>query len=163
MICINHIITLDAGAGYDYLWSTGDTTQTIDVDASTLGTGMSNISVVVSKDGCFATDDINIMVNPCNGMGNYDGELDITIYPNPNDGQFTIELQDKQSRQVELRIYNTLGAQVFSRQLQSSGYTRQSLDVRHLAKGVYYLQLRSERLKAKVIMPWFFLYPVSVM
>ena len=75
----------------------------------------------------------------------HDQRLHLRLYPNPNDGQFTIELQDKQNRLVELRIYNTLGAQVFSRQLQSSSYTRETLDLRNLSKGVYYLQLRSDK------------------
>ncbi|MBX3253681.1 MAG: PKD domain-containing protein [Chitinophagaceae bacterium] len=57
-ICAGGSITLDAGnAGSGYLWSTGETTQTINV--TTTGT----YSVTVSNGSCSADDDINITVN----------------------------------------------------------------------------------------------------
>ena len=58
--CNGNTITLDAGnAGSSYLWSTGETTQTITV--STTG----NYSVVVTDaNGCSANDDVNVTVHP---------------------------------------------------------------------------------------------------
>nr|WP_320120332.1 gliding motility-associated C-terminal domain-containing protein [uncultured Marinifilum sp.] len=58
--CARGSITLDAGnSGSSYLWSTGETTQTITVSAS------GNYSVVVTDvNGCSATDDVNVTVHP---------------------------------------------------------------------------------------------------
>ncbi|MGQ1911477.1 hypothetical protein ACT3CE_17015, partial [Marinifilum sp. RC60d5] len=58
--CAGTIITLDAGnAGSTYLWSTGETTQTITVNVS------ANYSVVVTDtNGCSASDDVNVTVHP---------------------------------------------------------------------------------------------------
>ncbi|WP_320019449.1 gliding motility-associated C-terminal domain-containing protein [Labilibaculum manganireducens] len=65
--CSGNTITFDAGnAGSTYLWSTGETTQTITVSAS------GNYSVVVTDaNGCFATDDANatIHANPTVNLG----------------------------------------------------------------------------------------------
>ena len=65
--CAGGTITFDAGnAGSTYLWSTGETTQTISV--STLG----NYSVTVTDaNGCSATDDVNatIHANPTVNLG----------------------------------------------------------------------------------------------
>ena len=65
--CSGNTITFDAGnAGSTYLWSTGETTQTISVSAS------GNYSVVVTDaNGCSATDDANatIHANPVVDLG----------------------------------------------------------------------------------------------
>ncbi len=51
-------ITLDAGAGFSYAWSTGETTQIIAPATS------GNYSVVITDlNGCTATDDMNLIVN----------------------------------------------------------------------------------------------------
>ncbi|HVP13773.1 MAG TPA: hypothetical protein VMV94_21535, partial [Phycisphaerae bacterium] len=58
-VCDGTPVTLDAGAGYsDYLWSTGETTQTIDVTTS------DTYSVTVTDgNGCVGSNDISITVN----------------------------------------------------------------------------------------------------
>ncbi len=59
VICEGDEVTLDAGSGFDsYNWSTGETTQTIDVNSS--GT----YSVTVTKGECTASDAIQVTVNP---------------------------------------------------------------------------------------------------
>lgn len=56
-------IVLDGGAGYTYLWSTGETTQTITVNGATAGLGVHAYSVTVTNTGlCSATDGINITI-----------------------------------------------------------------------------------------------------
>jgi hypothetical protein len=55
-------ITLDAGnPGMEYMWNTGDTTQTINVSV----TGMYYVTVT-NEFGCPASDTINVTVNPTN-------------------------------------------------------------------------------------------------
>ncbi|RUT72706.1 hypothetical protein DLK05_16950, partial [Ancylomarina longa] len=65
--CAGSSITLDAGnAGATYLWSTGETTQTISTSIS------GNYSVVVTNtNGCSASDDVNVTVhaNPIVDLG----------------------------------------------------------------------------------------------
>ena len=58
--CAGGTITFDAGnAGSTYLWSTGETTQTITVSTS------GNYSVTVTDaNGCSATDDANATIHP---------------------------------------------------------------------------------------------------
>lgn len=52
-ICVDEVLTLDAGSGSGYVWSTGETTQTIEVDTT------GNYWVEVSNaSGCTAFDEI---------------------------------------------------------------------------------------------------------
>lgn len=52
-ICVDEILTLDAGTGSSYVWSTGDLTQTIEVD--TAGTYWVEVT---NTTGCTGVDDI---------------------------------------------------------------------------------------------------------
>ncbi len=61
----------------------------------------------------------------------------IAIYPNPTSGELTIEFSS-QSANISIFLYNTLGQQVFEKHHLSS---KQSLDISHLNKGVYWVNL----------------------
>lgn len=59
VVCKNTILVLDAGiSGSTYLWSTGDTSQTIIADSS----GLYWVSTMIS--GCVAGDTVNVLVEP---------------------------------------------------------------------------------------------------
>lgn len=55
-ICVDEVLTLDASAGNSFVWSTGETTQTIDVD--TTGTYWVEVT---NANGCTDFDDIEVL------------------------------------------------------------------------------------------------------
>ncbi len=61
-VCVNASSTLDAGnAGSSFVWNTGATTQTINIDSTGYGVGTFNYSVVVTDaNTCTNTDSIDI-------------------------------------------------------------------------------------------------------
>ncbi len=59
LLCAGDAATLDAGAGYDYLWSTTETTQVISVTTS----GTYAVTVTDPNTGCTAETDVNITVD----------------------------------------------------------------------------------------------------
>jgi hypothetical protein len=59
-ICEGDSITLTASGGTDYLWSTGETTQSIIVNPNTT----TNYTVIVSNESSSDTDDVTVDVNP---------------------------------------------------------------------------------------------------
>jgi len=61
----------------------------------------------------------------------------IAIYPNPTNGELTIEFST-QSANSSIFLYNTLGQQVYEKHNLVS---KQSLDISHLNKGVYWVKL----------------------
>jgi len=64
-------------------------------------------------------------------------EQGIAIYPNPTNGELIIEFSS-QSATNSIFLFNTLGQQVFEKHHLSS---KQSLDISHLNKGVYWVKL----------------------
>jgi hypothetical protein len=71
-------------------------------------------------------------------------DQDIRVYPNPNNGEFTLSLS-KFSENTSLELYNMVGELVLSKKIES---LVSSVNIEHLAKGMYVLQLSG---KAKIL------------
>jgi hypothetical protein len=104
-ICVGNTILLDPGSGYTYYnWSTGDVTQSVTVSAA------NTYSVeVTNTNGCHATDSIHIFTDPCTGIEDMSGQDFVSIYPNPNNGQYFIKSLSDLSEPVDIRITDLTG------------------------------------------------------
>jgi len=71
------------------------------------------------------------------GLGEIFFEQIMSIYPNPNDGQFIIELYEESN----ITVINSLGATVYRAFYSSGSY---SLDLSYLAGGVYLIKSESK-------------------
>lgn len=65
----------------------------------------------------------------------------ISVYPNPNKGFLLIESNEIIIEKITL--VNGLGQQVFSKKLEKQSF--QSIDFQHLAKGIYYVKIHTEK------------------
>lgn len=89
----------------------------------------------------------NIQMPDISTLSNTDFELpildqDLIIYPNPNKGEFTIQLDSNFSNEVQIIIYNNQGQQVLSKNnqiLKNDKSINLSLD--NLRSGLYYLKV----------------------
>jgi len=71
-------------------------------------------------------------------------EVDISIYPNPSSGQFTVEMYLESSQVVHLEVYDLLGKRIYKEVLvQSPGNLLKQVDLSHHAKGIYNLKLKA--------------------
>ena len=143
--CIGMTITLDAGnEGAEYLWSTGETTQTIEVD--TTGMDESNnvtVSVLVTDaNGCSTEDEITIHFLDCSGIGENTTLSDMRIFPNPNNGIFTIQMNVSDEQDLTIELLNVTGKVVYTEKLHViKGQFSKTIDVQHLNSQMYYLRL----------------------
>lgn len=110
--CSGTTFTLDAGEGYDsYLWSTGETTQIIDVKVRNV-----SISVVVDSGGCTASDTITITDCPVNP------QVPTAFSPNGDGKNDVLYVRGNNIASVDLKIYNRLGILVYHGTSVSSGW-----------------------------------------
>ncbi len=65
---------------------------------------------------------------------------DINLYPNPNNGVFTINFKNPDAKKI-IEIYNVLGIKVYSANL---GTEKTEIDLNTENKGIYFYQLKSE-------------------
>jgi hypothetical protein len=146
-ICWTQNINLDAGVGYSsYLWSTGATSQTINLDSFDFVIGNNTYSVEVSNAvNCSNTDTMVLFIDPCLGIPNYDKkDISVTLYPNPNKGVFNIEITTKENKNILLDVFNSQGKLIVNDKFSTVGNYQQKVDLRMLAKGIYYVRLLSD-------------------
>ncbi len=140
-----HILTLDAGSNHSYIWSTGDTTQTITIVPYALPLGMQQYWVMVYDLGCPAYDTINI--NLITRVNHIENKFNLDIIPNPNSGNFILELNSTTLHKIQdykLEIYSVEGALVYNKEIKAKSKLRKKINLQHLNKGVYFVKLSSE-------------------
>jgi len=64
----------------------------------------------------------------------------VTIYPNPSNGQFTIDATGFEAKDVSVSIFNQMGRNVFE---NSSLKNQEKVDLSNLPKGIYFVTLTS--------------------
>ena len=65
--------------------------------------------------------------------------ISYSIYPNPNNGQFVIEVEMLNDSEYEFVIYNILGAKLYEDVAVSK--VKKNVNITHLSEGVYILNI----------------------
>jgi hypothetical protein len=136
-ICQRESVELYADGGNTYLWNNGASGATISVSpmiqtnytvTGTDGNGCTNTATIqVRVSGCVGIDEL---VNPVNAL---------MVYPNPNDGEFTIR---STGTDLKLILVNELGQLI--QHIGLSAGNNHLVSVKDLAKGIYFLSGSTE-------------------
>ncbi len=138
-ICNGHTLVLDAGAGFTYLWSTNEITQTITVNSA----GIYGV-VLTDAFGCQNSDVISVNYVQCRRANNTsDNDKYLSIYPNPTKDVLNISINDVKNEIVSIEFHDILGNRIFSRSERSieNAYLNR-IDLGPLSKGVYLLKVQ---------------------
>jgi outer membrane protein assembly factor BamB/tetratricopeptide (TPR) repeat protein len=90
--------------------------------------------------GAMARANLQEIINT--GIDQNIGSPAIRLYPNPSGGQLVISI-DNLPGILNISVFNSVGAIVFSTQVSSSDYSSQNLDLSHLVDGVYFIRIAS--------------------
>ncbi|MCD4696754.1 MAG: T9SS type A sorting domain-containing protein, partial [Bacteroidales bacterium] len=124
-----------SGAGVDNGW----------FDPSTAGLGTHTITYTYEDpNSCSNFSEETILVDPCPGIGENIFNQDVLIFPNPNNGSFTLELKLEKNEVVEISIYNALNEVVFGENNVSTKDYSNVIDLSNYAQGIYYLRIKGE-------------------
>ncbi|CAN5917097.1 hypothetical protein BH11BAC7_BH11BAC7_24440 [soil metagenome] len=119
-------------------WSgTGVSGSAFDPQVGGLGWDMINYSFT-DGNGCTGslTDSLNVDI--CNGIIPQATVSNVTIYPNPNEGQFTIQLPSVPQGTVKVELTNSLGQLIDSFIMTS---TSKEINISTLESGVYFVRV----------------------
>jgi len=133
----NSIAAVSASGGtspYTYSWANSATTDTI--KNLTAGTYTCTIQ---DANNCTATATVTIVPTGINNITDNSGQ--ITVYPNPNNGVFTVvccavrQLADQVSQPI-IEVYNMLGEKVLTETLRSAQGDN-TIDLTNQPDGIY--------------------------
>ena len=149
-ICSVDPITLNAGAGnYSYSWSTGDNTQQVTLDTNTLGgNGTYNIFVTVTDtiSGCQSIDTIVVNYTTCTGINALANNVNVNVYPNPNNGQFTLNVNTSDVNELSIRVVNIQGQEVYNRNnFENLNTVNEKIDLSNNANGIYFVIVTTDK------------------
>lgn len=131
-------ITLSIKGFTNLMWSTGDTTSSVEVSKSTFGLGIHQISVIaIDSNGCSNLDTIIVEISPTAIIKsiNLDGNR-LSVWPNPTNGLINIYSEDQHT---SLELYSNYG-----RLVKRLNRIPKVIDIRSYPKGWYILKFIQE-------------------
>jgi len=101
-------------------------------------------------EGVFS-EELAIQVDDCTGINESDGESVFTVSPNPSNGIFTLQFDQKTASTGQVVVKDALGKSVYRGNLDGSPAFL--IDLSHLENGLYYITVSGEQVihSAKLI------------
>jgi hypothetical protein len=73
-------------------------------------------------------------------------DREVSIYPNPNNGIFTVSFDNLDAQQVDLRVINVIGNEIYHEVIpRSEVQVTKTIDLNRFAKGLYYVKIETEK------------------
>ena len=146
IVCAENSLLLNAGIGFiSYVWSTGDTTQSILADSIGNGLGLTTyFATVTNNSGCTASDTIDVTFDICSNVNLISMQQSISAFPNPFNLKLIIYAEEGSSI---VTLFDEVGKVVFKKEIHSSD------PVIHpeVCDGIYFLKIENKNL-VKTIM-----------
>lgn len=132
----------------EYLWDFGDGTgsdPTVDPIHVYITPGTYTITLTAINYNCTTITTQSITVVEFGvGIDEILAESQLTVYPNPNSGLFTAELELESPSELNIELNNVLGQRVYQNKVANQSYWRKEFDLNSFVKGVYTLRIATE-------------------
>jgi len=140
IVCQNGTFTLNAGnPGSTYLWSTGETTQSITFNASEYSVGLQTITVEVTNSaGCESGAEKLVEIKDCTGIDEFTSAVSLDVFPNPGNGIFNLKLDNLGSQTISIKVVSITGKLVYQGpEIRVNGSLKEQINLSEASEGVY--------------------------
>lgn len=132
-----------------YLWDFGDGTG-VDPTANPIHVyseeGTYTITLTAINYNCTTTTTQSIIVEEFGvGIGEILSDEHLNVYPNPNTGLFTVDLELNEASEIAIELNNILGQEVYQHTLPKQQHWRKEFDLNSYVKGVYVLSISTNK------------------
>jgi len=131
-ICVGEGVTLTANGANTYTWSGGINTNSIAVSPSVSTTYSASGS---GTNSCVGRNTLQIIVFECTNIKAIASKTSIKVYPNPNNGEFTIELTNINNSNIT--ITNVLGQIIKTQKAELMN----QINLNAIDKGIYFINV----------------------
>jgi hypothetical protein len=131
--------TLICAGGVTYQWSSNSfSSQATTINPAPLSTSLFTVASTAAN-GCVGIYTFPLSIDPCLGINSNNTRVNnVSVYPNPNNGEFTIELKNDLAKTIELM--DVTGKVVLSATTNDDVIR---LNINHLSNGMYHIKIKS--------------------
>lgn len=147
-ICVYNKVTIGTGTGFSsYSWSNGATTPSIEVTGESIGIGnQAGFTLTVTDaEGCTSEETILLSADACAGLPEGTLAGSISIYPNPNTGEFHVAFGETITGQATLKIFSASGKELYAKSVNVDNSQTEDINVTHLNRGVYFIKVETTK------------------
>ena len=103
------------------------------------------ITLIVGNGVCSDTSykTVHVVKEPQVSKEQWNGLQEVLVYPNPNHGHFVVSAKLSNLNEVKIELMNSVGQKVYENKLGMVSSFKQTVDVKDLAAGIYYLKISS--------------------
>ncbi|MCY7410894.1 MAG: T9SS type A sorting domain-containing protein [Chitinophagales bacterium] len=142
--------TLTSSIASTYQWQQnsidipGATNQTYTV----LQTGFYTV-IISDENGCVSSSTLYVLIT---GIENIFNDSEISVYPNPSNGIFTIDFGDANIKdEVLVDVINALGQKVFN-SVKTFSSSKKEIQLPNITDGVYFLQIKNNSFNNSILL-----------
>ena len=99
-------------------------------------------TLISKSSGCDSIITTQLTVNLCTGIAPIDGLPTVKLYPNPSNGQFTLDCANISSGKVVITVYNIVGKEIYTSILHAN---QSIIDLTGQASGIYFVRVQNEQ------------------
>lgn len=141
VFCRGEKVSLEGSGGQTYTWSSPETFLS---GQSVLVSPEQSTTYTVSgtdNNKCTGSATIRLLMSSCTGIEDlFASNSQLSVYPNPNKGEFSVELKDGRVHRIE--VTDVSGRILISQPGEETGKT--PLNIQELASGIYYVKVLTE-------------------
>ncbi|MBN2012041.1 T9SS type A sorting domain-containing protein [candidate division KSB1 bacterium] len=142
------VLTADIASG-SYLWSTGETTQSIRVfnaQPENMGAVQSYWLIVTTEMGCSSVDSITVVFDDPVLLNEFQHEIEMNVYPNPVNDLLNIEMEIVEQGEYIFEVFDNTGRPIIRKvKTFESGIQHMHLDMNFNTPGLYMLSVKSNK------------------
>jgi len=144
-ICLGDTITLEGSTGFDqYYWISENAVigqnQQIELSPSQ---DFWYLLKAIDSNGCVSNEDIMVYVDTCATSVDELLFTNISVYPNPSTGIFTLKWDNTTNKNSTLKVMNSVGEVVYL-EILMIGENEKQINISKFSKGIYLLEIETK-------------------